>query len=155
MTEEDISTWRANCLNTYNRNVGAYDKAVLTVASAALGLTIVFSKDIAPLRSAVAVWALIAAGLLLLAAICINVIGFLYLLQGDRTGRLLAEKSMRGIGSRELVSKDIRMTAEHFDSWGHRFNVLQGGALLLGLALLAMYVGTNVIVEAQMPEKPT
>lgn len=133
-------------------NATALDKAVLTLSSAALGLSLVFSKDLAKPEIAVWVPLLYASWALFIATIAVNIAGLVVALRGFRGQWHLA----MGVFRHETHHIDeLHNAMAHLRERLHGFNVGQGVLFLIAIIALASYVGVNFNQEAHMANKQT
>jgi hypothetical protein len=133
------------------RNAGAYDKALLTLSSAALALSLTFGKDIVPFFRATQVWLLFSAWILFVLTIVVNISGFIYALTVARKHKALAGRVYRD----QLESADdLNSTLQRDYLCQHVGNVLQGVLFLTGVLFFFMYVMINVQREIAMAQKP-
>jgi hypothetical protein len=124
-----------------NANAAAHDKAILTLASAALALSLTFTKDVVPFESAHYVPVLIFGWVGFVLTLGINIGGFVFALTRASGRRQMASDVWR----RGRAQADLEQA---FDA-DHRVlrwcNVGQGLMFLASMALLTFYVCYNVL----------
>jgi hypothetical protein len=125
-------------------NATPLDKAILTLSSAALALSLTFSKDIAQLKTAVHPSLLFISWGLFVLTIAVNITGFLVSLHGSRKQLKLAFQVFRhGTATRETLQ--ARMDKDRTRAYWA--NVVQGILFLAAMATLALYVSLNTANE--------
>jgi hypothetical protein len=125
-----------------NLNAGAYDKVILTLAGAALALSLTFTHDLVPVAVARNQWALLSAWGGFVLTLGINVGGYILSLMNARAQIRLAYAVWRD----KKQEPAALMERANRDEWRlYRLNVAQGIAFLISMALLAFYVGDNTL----------
>lgn len=122
-------------------NIVAYDKALLTLASAALALSLAFTKDLVPFATAQKLWVLIASWGGLVLTLVINVGAFIWTpwMVPARTNITFdalrhGKKTQRDLET--FLLKDQRTL--------RTLNIAQGIVFLLSMMLLTFYVCYDV-----------
>lgn len=123
-------------------NAENFDRSVLTLSSSALGFSVAFIKDLAPLGTADVRWALVGSWSLFGAAVILTMISFMTSQSAIRHQLDIAEKYY-------LRYDDTSIDAENVAAnWTNRFNFFAGASLVLGMIL------TIVFAIANLPQKP-
>jgi hypothetical protein len=125
-----------------NLNAGAHDRAILSLAGAALVLSLTFTHDLVPAAVARDQWALLIAWGGFVLTLAINVGGYILSLVNARAQIRLCYAIWRDKRQQPAALID----RAHRDEWRlYRLNVGQGAAFLVSMALLAFYVGDNTV----------
>lgn len=132
-------------------NIGAHDKAILTLASAALALSLTFSKDLVPFATADILWVLLLSWLLFVATLTVHILGYVLALRGSRAHQLLGILIWRHGTAR---ASDLESLMQRHSRIIYRFNIGQAFTFLGAMGLLALYVGVNVWHQAH-PAPPS
>jgi hypothetical protein len=122
------------------RNVEPYDKAILTLSSGALALSLTFIKDLVPPEIAQLNWILYLAWVLFVISLATNISGFIYALLSFPTQRRCAQDVYKHCTKSEdqfeaLLKKVNKMV--------DLFNVSQGVFFLAGMMAFTAYVIIN------------
>ncbi len=125
-----------------NVNASAHDKVIFTLASAALALSLTFSKDLAPFASARHLWVLLLSWAGFVATLAANIGGFVLSLMQARERKEMAYDVWR-FKKRELDEMSERMQSD--EKVLYALNVGQGIAFLASMLLMALYVADNVL----------
>jgi hypothetical protein len=138
----------ADLTATESANAGAYDKAVLTLSSAALALSLTFAKDLAPFNRAVHLVFLFASWVCFVLALTINISGFMYSLHVIHRRKFTA----RAVFIHRKVSPDeFQGQVDREIQVQHRLNLAPGILFVAGVLCLASYVASNAWKEAHTP----
>ena len=125
-----------------NLNAGAHDKVILTLAGAALALSLTFTHDLVPIAAARNQWALLTAWGGFVLTLGINVGGYMLSLMDARAQMRLAYDVWRDKKQKPAAYVE----RANRDEWRlYRLNVGQGVAFLVSMALLTFYVGDNTL----------
>lgn len=142
---------RDSAFETLNKDQAEYDKQLLALSAAFLGISLAFIKDVVPLKDAAYLWELDLALGCLLGCVCLVLWSFQYSIHGHL--RLadyweLREKMLRATGDEQAkISEDLgklwtwlRRKADKIKG----ANVASGVLFALGTILLVIFVTTNV-----------
>jgi len=155
--EEECTKEKDNAFETLNKDQAEYDKQLLALSSAFLGVSLAFVKDIVPLRDTVHLWEFDVALSLFLACVCVVLGTFQYSIHGHfrlveywekRADYLLAADDAKARISGELARLWIWL-----DRKAVRIRLLNGvsGVLfIMGVVLLVVFVTTNLNWEAYL-----
>jgi hypothetical protein len=114
-----------------------FDRSVLTFSASALGLSLTFVKDFAPLAQANARWILVLSWFLFGAAIISTMISFLLSQEAIRLQIIAAE--------RYYIHRDESALNESLASkWTLRLNRFSGIAFVTGMVLTILFVVLNL-----------
>jgi hypothetical protein len=129
----EINAWE-------QRNVEPYDKAILTLSSGALALSLTFIKDLVPPEIAQENWILYLAWVLFVLSLSTNIIGFIYTLRSFVPQRRFVEDVYKHCTKTETqfsqFLKDLNYKVD-------LFNVFQGIFFLCGMVAFTTYVIIN------------
>ena len=132
-------------------NVEPYDKAILTLSSAALALSLTFTKDVVPLLTASGIWLLYSSWVLFVLTLSVNIWGYIVALHGFRRQWKL---SFRVFRHRTATEKTLQKLMEDHRETLYRLNVGQGCLFLAAMLALASFMMINIYLERTM-QKPT
>jgi hypothetical protein len=124
-----------------NANATAHDRAILTLASAALALSLTFTKDLVPFDLAHYVWVLIVSWVGFVITLSINICGFVFALMQARRRRQMAFAVFRH-GKPQAELENLVNADQRVILWA---NVGQGVLFLISMAFLTFYVCYNVL----------
>lgn len=126
-----------------------FDRSVLTLSSSALGLSLAFTKDIAPFATAHARWALLASWVLFAAAIISTMASFLVSQQ--------AIKNMIAAAQRYYLDHDEKSlkAPNRAADLTERLNYISGIAFVLGMVLTMWFVIINLPPKIMPLQTPT
>ena len=127
-------------------NTTAYDKAILTLASAALALSLAFIKDLVPVEHARLFWMLVSSWVGFVLSIGVNIGGYLRVswIAGPRIREAVA--LLRNQNLTQAVIDQLESITRKDERWIRWLNVCQGVTFLLSMALLTFYVCFNLLV---------
>jgi len=128
------------------RNAGAYDRALLTLSSAALALSIAFGKDIVPFSRATHLWMLFSAWMLFVLTLVVNIGGFIFALTVVRQHKRLAGQVYR---EQSRTSDQLNARLKRDDVWQYRLNVIQGVLFMIGILSFSVYAVLNIEQETE------
>lgn len=115
-----------------------YDKAVLTLSSAGLGLSVALLKDVVQLDKALYLGVLYCSWLMFVLAITSTTISFIVSAKALSYQKILAERFY-------LKEEDEAFSAPNcYDTWTHRLNWVSGGAFVAALFLTPTFVILNL-----------
>jgi hypothetical protein len=150
MTPPDHEGYRA-CLDDLNRremsNAETYDKSLLTLSSALLGLSLTFIGNVVPISQATALCLLYLAWAALAATIALTISSFIYgqsVIRDLKAGAKAYFLEGKRISNDESVALSARL---------HLLNTSTGVTFIAGVFFLSLYVGVNVNRESAMPDK--
>jgi hypothetical protein len=138
---EQVTEWET-------KNVEPYDKAILTLASSALALSLTFTKDLVPPGTAHASCLLYAAWIFFVLAILTNVIGYILTFRSLRWQRRFAYDVYR---HHKKTEKDFFVKHEHDREVLHWFNVFQGLFFVAGMVAFTAFIIINYEAQAKAP----
>jgi hypothetical protein len=128
-------------------NVEAYDRAVLTLSTASLGVSLTFIKDVVEPSAAILLPVLYTSWAMLTATVLITLISFLEALRSIRASSHAAPRYfMEGDDSAADIPQRFRNRM-----W--RLTVASAFLFIGGLVSLALFVGTNIHHEATTMSK--
>jgi hypothetical protein len=129
------------------KNSENFDKAILTLSSGALTLSLAFTKDIVSPATAEYNFLLYASWVLFMLALAVNVAGFMRAFSNARKlRRLLFDALRHGTKPEELVQP---MMDDHVNEI-YRVHFWQGALFLMAAAAFTIYVMLNFHHEATM-----
>lgn len=115
-----------------------YDKAVLTLSSAGLGLSVALLKDVVQLDKALYLGVLYCSWLMFVLAIASTTLSFIVSAKALSYQKILAERFY-------LKEEEEAFSAPNrYDIWTYRLNWLSGGAFVLALFLTPTFVILNL-----------
>ncbi len=130
-------------------NAETYDKSLLTLSSALLGVSLTFTQNAVPFSSARYIWCLLSAWVLFSLTIILVIGSIMYgqscfkrLKDNARTYYLEGNRSANKLSER--ISDSIR-----------RFNIITGVCFILGVAMFTTFVGINVYRGNVMTKETT
>jgi hypothetical protein len=136
---------RADLLSRQKSNSEQYDKALLTLSSAALGISVTFVTDYVSAHEAVRVWALYGSWLLLFCSIIVTMASFLISQESINEQLHLAE-------SYYLNNDESALRVSKWARYTDHANLVAGGLFLVGVLLTIVFMYSNVEVQ-RMSEK--
>ena len=126
-------------------NVTAYDKALLTLSTAALALSLAFVKDLVPVQSAQYFSALVASWIGFVVSISLSIFGYIRVVWIATPRIDLAARLFRGGAvDANAASGQLEAVVRRDESWIRWLNIIQGLVFLLSMALLTFYVCYNL-----------
>jgi hypothetical protein len=129
------------------KNAEAFDKAILTLSSGALALSLAFTKDIVSPATAEYNFLLYASWAFFMLALAVNVAGFMRSFSNARQlRRLLFDALRHGTKSEDLVQPLMDSQVNEV----YRIHFLQGALFLIGATAFTIYVMLNFHHEATM-----
>jgi hypothetical protein len=134
------------------RNAEPYDKAILTLSSGALALSLTFIKDLVPPELALANLILYLAWVLFVLSLGTNITGFIYTLKLFPRQRKFAEAVYKHcIKTEDQYNVFFEKINAHVD----RFNMWQGIFFLAGMVAFTVYVIINHAAHANSVHQST
>lgn len=139
----------------------SYDRWLLTLSGGALGLSMVFARDIAVPAGTAHAWLLLAAWLSLSLAIALGLVS-IYLSQTahEEFRRVLDETLEAHAANREYAGFWSKVREKQARSWRARWvgwlNLASGAAFVTGIVFLSVFACLNVLIGSDrvMAEKP-
>jgi hypothetical protein len=129
------------------KNAEAFDKAILTLSSGALALSLAFTKDIVSPATAEYNFLLYASWAFFMLALSVNVAGFMRSFRNARQlRRLLFDALRHGTKSEDLVQPLMDNQVNEV----YRIHFWQGALFLIGATAFTIYVMLNFHHEATM-----
>jgi hypothetical protein len=122
------------------RNVEPYDKAILTLSSGALALSLTFTKDLVPPEVAQATIILYLAWGLFVLSLGTNIYAFINTLRTFPKQRVFAEAVFKDCTK---TPEDFKVYMKHLHTVIERFNTYQGIFFLCGMLAFTTYVIIN------------
>lgn len=124
-------------------NAEAYDKSLLTLSSAFLGISFVFIKDIVPLTLVHHVYLLIASWVLFASTIVGTIFAFIY---GQRIIKRLLD------GARKYYIDQEKYAHDAGRKWSRRIDIMNE---VCGIFFIAAVIFLVLFVVVNLPEKST
>jgi hypothetical protein len=157
-TEQDeCRKERDSAFETLNTQQAEYDKQLLALSAAFLGVSLAFVKDVVPLHDAVHLWEFDWALGLFLACVCLVLGTFQYSIQGHF--RLVEYWQLHEKALEETDEALAKINLELLALWDwlhgkeakiRRLNWTSGALFVAGVMLLVIFVITNVTREAHL-----
>lgn len=149
---EDWAAFRATIAEIAERdkaNIESYDRALLTLSSAALAGSATFIKGVVLPENATATWLLFTSWGLLAVTIAATIFGYMY--------SHATIESERGVAARMMLARDPTAYREAAgrERLIRRLGIGAGICFIFGLAALALFVGINFDKESQSMTTPT
>ena len=136
--------------DTESKNAESFDKAILTLASGALGLSLSFTKEIVEPQQALANWLLFLSWGGFLFAIVLTVLSYLVTIRGSFRERELAIAVLR---HRQGEDEDLQSLMESNRNNVLGFATAQAVFFLAGVVAYAIYIGINFYSETAMTNR--
>jgi hypothetical protein len=138
----NLATLLESIEHAENQNIAAYDKVILTVASAALALSLTFTKDLVPFESARYLWVLVLSWFGFVLTLAINVGGFVLTLWLVPRRTEMAFSVLRHRNKTQADLESSVLSDQTVNRW---MNISQGVVFLAAMILLTFYVCDNVL----------
>ena len=130
--------FRENLLEASLSNSNNYDKAILTLSSAALGLSLTFIKDIVPFKDIINYWTLVLSWVFFLISIVVTIISFILSQWAIKRQLKYAEEyylnGKENFFNKKNICKDLTTI----------FNHISGIIFILALILTIFFVTSNI-----------
>ena len=155
--QEECKKERDSAYDTLNNDQAEYDKQILALSAAFLGVALAFVKDVVPLKDAAHLWMFDAALGSFLASVCLVLWTFQYSIHGHfrladywelREKSLSASEAEKSTLDSELNGRWtwLDQRAKKIRLW----NICSGVLFGVGTILLVLFVTTNVHREARL-----
>jgi hypothetical protein len=133
-----------NLSDAENATIGKFGGVVLAMASAGLGLSLVFIKELVASASPVHLWALVTGWIGLVAAVTLSVGDYFASFFSTRK----AYDNLDDFFIRGSIDRDqYQRTAQGRGFWADVFNSVEALAFLVGILSLAWFIGSNTLRE--------
>lgn len=149
MREKLYGTARDELIKKQISNAENFDKSVLTISSSALGFSVAFIKDLAPLATAEFRWALVGSWWLFGAAVILTIVSYM---TSQAAIRHQLDVILRYYINREEAAIKEPTTASN---WTNRCNSTAGIALVTGMVLTILFAFANLPPHQSMKNTPT
>jgi hypothetical protein len=149
--QDECKKERDSAYETLNSEQAEYDKQLLTLSSAFLGVSLAFVKDVVPLQDAIHLWEFDTALGLFLACVCLVLGTFQYSIHGHF--RLIEYWELKEKSLQETDDALAKIEGELRKLWEWLFrksvrirfvNWTSGILFAAGVVLLVLFVITNV-----------
>lgn len=151
-TEPDTEGYK-NFIDDINKreisNAESFDKALLTLSSAFLGLSITFIKNIVALESASSIWVLYLSWALFAVTIVLTVLSFMY---GQYVIRQLKLGAKKYFIERDTSVNDL---SERLSENIVKFNLATGTSFIIAVLTITIFVVINVESNNMGPREDT
>lgn len=153
---------RDDAFKALNKDQAEYDKQLLTLSAGFLGLSLAFIKDVIPLKEAAHLWELYLAFALMTACILVVLASYQYSIRGQFRVAAFWETKEEYLSSDEeevrtaLLAK-MTLLREHIERHANRLkrvNFLSGCLFFLGVAILVLFVVSNIQRESRATSNP-
>lgn len=157
----ECNTERDSAFETLNKDQAEYDKQLLALSAAFLGVALAFVKDVVPLKDAVHLWVFDWALVLLL--VCVGVVlgSFQYSIHGHFRLVQYWEKKKELLEApaetKDGLATELNSSWRWLDRKAKRIkaaNLASGLLFLVGTILLIVFVGINMHHEAHLVAQP-
>lgn len=153
----ECRTERDSAFETLNKDQAEYDKQLLALSAAFLGVALAFVKDVVPLKDAVHLWEFDAALGLLLACVCLVLATFQYSIHGHFRLVEYWDKKKEWLEApddkKPLLAGELSQRWKWLDRKADRIkwaNRASGILFVAGTIFLVVFVGTNLHREAHL-----
>jgi hypothetical protein len=159
--QDECKEGKDNAFETLNRDQAEYDKQLLALSAAFLGVSLAFVKDVVPLKDAVHLWGFYAALVCLLAWVCLVLFTFQYSIHGHF--RLvdyweLKEKCLEATDDEKTeLNRRLHKLWPWLERKAGRIKLANRASLVLfvvGIVFIVIFVITNVQREAHLAPTP-
>lgn len=153
--QEECKKERDNAFDTLNKDQAEYDRQLLALSAAFLGVSLAFVKDVVPLRDVACLWEFDAALGCLLACVCIVLWTFQYSIHGHFRLVKYWEQKEKWLQTPEGGKAEIERQLNELCTWLARkagrikiANRASGILFAVGTVFLVVFVITNLHREA-------
>jgi hypothetical protein len=119
-------------------NAETYDKALLTLSSVLLGLSLTFTQNVVPLSTSSCLWLLIGSWSLFALTITIVIASFIY---GQHSFKRLKEGARKYFLEGETSANEL---SEQISNTIRNVNALSGISFITAILLFTIFVGINL-----------
>jgi hypothetical protein len=150
-----------SAFETLNKDQAEYDKQLLALSAAFLGVGLAFVKDVVPLKDATHLWVFNSALGVLLGCVCLVLGTFQYSIHGhfrlveywDKKKELLEAPAEK----KDVLTTELTSCWRWLDRKAKRIkaaNLASGLLFVVGTIFLIVFVGINIHHEAHLAEQP-
>jgi hypothetical protein len=154
---DECTTERDSAFETLNKDQAEYDKQLLALSAAFLGVALAFVKDVVPLKDAVHLFVFDSALVLLLLCVCVVLGSFQYSIHGHFRLMQYWEKNKEWLEApvekKDAIAAELNARWQWLNGKAKRIRVanLASGVLFVsGIISLIVFVGINMHREAHL-----
>ena len=155
---EECERERDDAFETLNKDQAEYDKQLLALSSAFLGVSLAFIKDVVPLKDAVHLWEFDVALGCLLGCVCLVLLTFQYSIHSHLQLARYWEKKGKSLQAADDEKtkinnelEELRLRLSRKGIWIKRLNWVSGVLFGLGVIFLVAFVLVNMHRAAHHP----